>query len=101
MIGEARRRFATFDPAERPDLAKQWEKDLAHDAQVSIEGILAPGQLERLRQIRLQMQGAAALYRPDVMTALGIDGRQRRRCWRWPRTPGSGCRKFRNRWSAR
>jgi hypothetical protein len=77
VIAEARRRFATFNPAEHPDLAKQWEKELAHDAQVSIEGILVPGQLERLRQIRLQMQGAAALYRPDVMNVLGIDGRQK------------------------
>jgi hypothetical protein len=81
VFAEARRRFATLNPAERPDLAKQWEKELSHDAQASIEGLLVPGQLERLRQIRLQFQGSAALYRPDVMRALGIDGGQRESLW--------------------
>jgi Spy/CpxP family protein refolding chaperone len=81
VVAEARRRFATINPAERPDLAKQWEKELAHDAQTSIEAILVPAQLQRLRQIRLQIQGTAALYRPDVMRALGIDERQKDTLW--------------------
>jgi hypothetical protein len=47
----------------------------AHET--AIAGILSPAQLDRLRQIALQVRGAEALQEPEVVAALNLNGEQR------------------------
>jgi serine/threonine protein kinase len=47
----------------------------AHET--AIAGILSPAQLDRLRQIALQVRGTEALQEPEVVAALNLNGEQR------------------------
>jgi hypothetical protein len=47
--------------------------------EAAVNAVLTPGQLARLRQIALQLQGPVAFREPDVVAALGLTAQQRER----------------------
>ena len=51
-------------------------EERAKDADSKIEEILMPNQMDRLKEIHLQAQGARALTNPDVTEALGLSDDQ-------------------------
>jgi Spy/CpxP family protein refolding chaperone len=57
------------------DMRKDMEEETAK-TEKKVEGILLPKQLERIKQIQLQVQGVAALANPDVAKALELTADQ-------------------------
>jgi Spy/CpxP family protein refolding chaperone len=58
------------------EMRKEMEEEMAK-TQKKVEGILLPHQLERVKQIQLQVQGPAALANPEVAKALALTDDQK------------------------
>jgi hypothetical protein len=67
------REFHRLAPEER----QQRFLELARGNETAVGAILTPGQLQRLRQIALQLRGPAALHEPEVAAALRLTAEQR------------------------
>jgi hypothetical protein len=69
--------YTEVSPAQRE---AEWEKvrQMVKQAHEQVAAILTPGQMQRLRQIHLQYNGAFALQEDDIATELGLTPEQRR-----------------------
>jgi Spy/CpxP family protein refolding chaperone len=68
--------WQSLSPEESKALVKKRDEALAN-ARKELPKILKSDQFERLKQIRLQVEGVAALFNPDVANMLGITDEQR------------------------
>jgi serine/threonine protein kinase len=71
--GQATREFHQLTPAER----EQSILEVARASEIGAASILTPDQLRRLRQIALQVQGAAALRDSEIAQALKLTAPQK------------------------
>jgi Spy/CpxP family protein refolding chaperone len=71
--------MSNLSQEERRTKMQEMRKDMEEETaktEKKIEGILLPKQLERIKQIQLQVQGVAALANPDVAKALELTADQ-------------------------
>jgi delta 1-pyrroline-5-carboxylate dehydrogenase len=64
---------------ERGPKMQQLMKDNQEKTQKKLAEILMPNQLERIKQIQLQAEGAMALFNPDVVKALTVTDEQQKK----------------------
>jgi Spy/CpxP family protein refolding chaperone len=72
--------FESLAPAERQarmQEQREFMTKLTDEAEQKIAAILSPAQLQRLTEIRLQLEGPVAIAHPQVVEALGLSDDQR------------------------
>jgi hypothetical protein len=76
-MAQGREAFASFRDLS-PEEARAKMQEMRKETQKKVEGLLLPNQVERLKQLVVQRQGAGALSDPDVAKALNLSDDQKK-----------------------